>query len=110
MSQNAYLISVILAMMAVTFLIRVLPLHINAEKLPKAVEPIIEFIPSAIVSSITIPGLFFLKSGDFSLYNADILSAFAVILIALYSKNLILSVITGVIAHVVITNLFFNSL
>ncbi|XTZ37845.1 AzlD domain-containing protein [Salmonella enterica] len=108
MSQEIFLLIVIFSMMAVTFAIRLIPLHLRPERTPRFINAVIEYIPAAVISSITIPALFFPHSGGFSLFNASVLAAIPVVITAWYSKNLILSVVTGVICQVLATQFLFS--
>ncbi|QNT78406.1 AzlD domain-containing protein [Entomobacter blattae] len=107
MPQEIFLLIVIFSMMVITFAIRLIPLHIRPEKMPGYINAIIEYIPAAVISSITVPALFLTKNENFTLYNANILAAIPVLLTAWYSKNLILSVIVGVLFHVILTRFLF---
>jgi len=71
MSQEIFLLIVIFSMMAVTFAIRLIPLHLSPERTPRFINAVIEYIPAAVISSITIPALFFPQNAGFSLYNAS---------------------------------------
>ncbi|MFT4020423.1 MAG: AzlD domain-containing protein [Acinetobacter sp.] len=92
-------------MMGITFAIRLVPLHMRPERMPKFIHAVIEYIPAAVISSITIPPLFFPDNSEFVWFNASILATLPVALTAWYSKNLILSVITGVVCQVLILHL-----
>ncbi|MDK1254304.1 AzlD domain-containing protein [Cronobacter dublinensis] len=108
MSQEIFLLIVIFSMMAVTFAIRLIPLHLSPERTPRFINAVIEYIPAAVISSITIPALFFPQSGGFSLYNASVLAAVPVVLTASFTKNLIVSVVVGVICQVLASHFLFG--
>ncbi|EOC1305882.1 AzlD domain-containing protein [Cronobacter dublinensis] len=108
MSQEIFLLIVIFSMMAVTFAIRLIPLHLSPERTPRFINAVIEYIPAAVISSITIPALFFPQSGGFSLYNASVLAAVPVVLTAWFTKNLIVSVVVGVICQVLASQFLFG--
>lgn len=108
MPQQTFLISVIFCMMAVTFLIRLIPLQIKSEKMPRCLSAVIEYIPSAVIASITVPGLFFRHDGGMSVLNADTVAAILVVITAYFSRNLLLSVALGTVAQVLAAQFIFN--
>jgi branched-subunit amino acid transport protein len=108
MYQEIFLLIVIISMMAVTFALRLIPLHMRPERMPNFINSVIEYIPAAVISSITIPELFFPHNSTFVPLNASILAAVPVGIAAWYSKNLILSVLVGVVCQVLATHFIFN--
>ncbi|WP_256738753.1 AzlD domain-containing protein, partial [Cronobacter sakazakii] len=60
------------------------------------------------ISSITIPALCFPQNAEFSLYNASVLAALPVVFTAWFTKNLIVSVVVGVICQVLASHFLFG--
>lgn len=106
MSEEIFLIGIVAFMMVVTYLTRLLPFKIRLPQEARLLNAVIEYIPVSIIASITLPAVI-APAGQFNgLLNADALAAIPVAFIAWRTRNLIYSVIGGVIAHIVIQKLF----
>jgi len=73
------------------------------ERTPKVFNDVIEYLPVAIIASITVPALLMAKDGTLMAINADMLAAIPVALVAYFTRSLIFSVAAGIAAHIAIT-------
>lgn len=103
MPEKAILAITIFLMMVVTYSVRAIPLQISFNKLPNLVKMALEYLPVAIIASVTVPPLV-LNGDNIDVFNASSLAAIPVALVAYISRNLILSVVTGVIVFLLIHN------
>lgn len=97
--------AVIIGMMLVTYIPRMLPLAILSRvDLPKGLLNWLSYVPVAVLSAMLAPELL-LKGGELSinLSNTYLLAAIPCFLVGIYSKNIFLTVITGM-AVVVMLN------
>jgi branched-subunit amino acid transport protein len=67
--------------------------------IPETVRRALHYVPPAVLSAITFPELF-LQNGklDISFGNTRLLAGLIAILVAWFSKNTLLTIITGMIA------------
>ena len=65
-------------------------------KIPEMVRRALRFVPPAVLSAIILPELF-MPSGylDFSLDNHRLLAGFVAIMVALWTKNTLLTILAG---------------
>ena len=103
MPEKNYLIAAVMLMAVITYLTRATPFLLKMEKSPKWFNDVIEYLPVAIIASITVPALLVAKDGSLIGLSADLLAAIPVIIIAYWSRSLIYSVCAGVAGHVAIT-------
>jgi len=103
MPEEKYLIAAVALMMAITYLTRATPLLFRMERTPKVFNDVIEYLPVAIIASITVPALLMAKDGTLMAINADMLAAIPVALVAYFTRSLIFSVTAGIAAHIAIT-------
>ncbi|HYQ50412.1 MAG: AzlD domain-containing protein [Pseudomonas sp.] len=103
MPEEKYLIAAVALMMAITYLTRATPLLFRMERTPKVFNDVIEYLPVAIIASITVPALLMAKDGTLLAINADMLAAIPVALVAYFTRSLIFSVAVGIAAHIAIT-------
>ena len=103
MPEESYLITAIAVMMVITYLTRATPLLVRMEKTSKLFNDVIDYLPVAIIASITIPGLLISQQGELIPVNADMLSALPVAVVAWLTRSLIYSVVAGIAAHILIT-------
>ncbi len=94
------MIYIIIGMSIVTQLPRLLPLVVLSRlNLPPLVIRWLKQIPIAVLSALLFPSLF-MPNGNlsFSLDNTTLLAALPCILVAFKTKNLLLTILTGIIA------------
>lgn len=103
MPEEKYLIAAVALMMAITYMTRATPLLFRMERTPKVFNDVIEYLPVAIIASITVPALLMAKDGTLLAINADMLAAIPVALVAYFTRSLIFSVAVGIAAHIAIT-------
>lgn len=93
----------ILLMGLVTYIPRTIPMLVSSSYWPGWLKDIIEYLPVAIVGAITIPAIF-IKEQRFIFFSSEIVASIVCLLIAYYSKNLILTVICGTILYIILNN------
>ncbi len=94
-------------MLLVTYIPRVLPLLILIRmEIPDIIIRWLRFIPVAILAALLTPGILIVEGKlMFSYHNSFLLAAIPTFIVAIYKKNIFLTVITGMVT-VVIINLF----
>ena len=92
-------IAFILAMMLVTYPVRLLPLAaLSARRLPDPVVRWLSYVPPAVFSAMVVPSVF-LRNGavDLGVGNPYLLAAAATLAVALITRNLSKSVVMGIL-------------
>ncbi|NLM97742.1 MAG: AzlD domain-containing protein [Halanaerobiaceae bacterium] len=90
----------LLGAVLVTYLPRVIPLIVLSRmEIPDTVVSWLRYIPAAILAALLAPELF-MKNGvlELSLKNINLLAAIPAFLVAVYKKNIFLTIITGVLS------------
>ncbi|NLO38063.1 MAG: AzlD domain-containing protein [Ruminiclostridium sp.] len=97
MEQETILI--ILGMSLVTYLPRVLPVVILSKmNIPEWFLQWLKYIPVAVLSALLVPGILISEGKlNFSLHNRNLLAAVPCIFIAYKTKNLFITVLSGVL-------------
>jgi branched-subunit amino acid transport protein len=96
MDEETRLIVIIFLMALVTFIPRVVPLQIHQKHWPKWLKNSLEFLPVAIVASITVPNII-TNSYEFYFITAEFIASIFAIIIAFYSKNLIITILAALL-------------
>ena len=110
MAEKEKLIVIILLMALVTYIPRVLPLRINQKYFPAWLQASLEFLPVAIVASITMPGIL-IESYSSLFLNAEFSATIFAVIIAYFSRNLIITVLSSLVFLFIIQEyLLINSL
>lgn len=93
----------------VTFLTRFLLIaFIDPKKLSFTIKKILMYVPSAVFPAIIFPAVFLNKNGFFiNLYSPQVLAFIVAIIIGYYTKNVILTILGGLISYWVLIY-FFN--
>jgi len=94
----------ITGMTLVTFIPRFLPMAILSKlEIPEIVIRWLKYIPAAILASLLAPGIL-MDDGRLalSLHNIYLLAALPTFLVAIYKKNIFLTVVVGMIAVVIL--------
>ncbi|HHX77087.1 MAG TPA: AzlD domain-containing protein [Firmicutes bacterium] len=89
-----------LGMALVTYLPRFLPLFILAKKkIPRRLIVWLSYVPAAVLAALLFPGLL-LREGriDISLNNHYLLAALPTFAVALRTRNMIFTIITGMVS------------
>ena len=107
MLEEKTLLIMIVGMAIVTYLPRVLPLHIASKHWPSWLKNCIEYLPVALIAAITIPTLF-VKEQNINFYNPEFIAFVPTIMVAYFTRNLIVTVITGVISFILVSTILFN--
>ncbi len=99
--------AVIFGMMLVTYIPRMLPLVVLSKcDMPPLVMRWLKFIPVAVLASLLGPEILLADNTlNLSLNNTYLLAALPSLLVALTSKNLFLTVFTGMGAMIIITRI-----
>ncbi|MFP4017110.1 MAG: AzlD domain-containing protein [Halanaerobiales bacterium] len=102
MIANKYLI-LFSAMYLVTYIPRVLPILILTRmEIPDIIIRWLRYIPVAILAALLAPGILMVESRlTISYDNIFLLAALPTFLVAVYKKNIFLTVITGMLAVLV---------
>ncbi|MDO6705081.1 MULTISPECIES: AzlD domain-containing protein [unclassified Photobacterium] len=101
MPEEKIILLTIILMAAVTYLPRVLPLHVPSKIWPKWLKDCIEFLPVSLISVITIPNMV-VVDGSLSFSNPSFLAFIPTAIIAYTTRNLIVSVVSGVVCYMLI--------
>ena len=88
---------IVLGMGFVTFLPRLLPIYVLAGRtLPRWLIAWLDVIPSAVLSALLLPAL--VTTGiprTFSMYSLEMIAAVPTFLVAIKTKSLVVTVVTG---------------
>lgn len=96
---------VIIGMAAVTYVPRVLPILILTRlKLPSVIMEWLEFIPAAILAAL-LTSVLFLRNGQVSMEVERLLPALPSFFVALKTRSLIKTVVTGIVTMALINNM-----
>lgn len=97
----------IAGMAVVTYLPRVLPLHISSKHWANGLKSCIEYLPVALIAAITIPTLF-VKEQNTNFLNPEFIAFIPTIIVAYFTRNLIMTVVIGVISFISASIFFFS--
>jgi len=103
MPEEIRLIVIVLAMAAVTYLPRALPLHVNASNWPQWFRDSIEYLPVSIVAAIVVPSLLPNEGHGLLAGYSDLLAAVPTALCAYFTRNLLASVVLGTGTYLLLT-------
>ncbi len=103
MAEETRLIIIILLMTIVTYIPRVLPLQINNKYYPKWIKANLEFLPVAIVASITIPNVL-INGYESQFLTPEFITTIFAVIVAYYSKNLIITILSSLLFFFVVKN------
>lgn len=97
----------LLGMLVVTYIPRVLPLLILTRmEIPEIIIRWLRFIPVAILAALLSPGILIVEGKLlFTYHNVFLLAALPTITVAVYKKNIFLTVVVGMAAVMVVTRL-----
>ncbi|MFY9174649.1 MAG: AzlD domain-containing protein [Peptococcia bacterium] len=106
--MSGKILLIILGMMAVTALPRILPLLILSKiTIPPLILRWLRFIPVAVLSALLAPEIFHPSgSWNFSPLNPYLLSALACFIVVFKTKNIFMTIFTGMIGIVFLSWLF----
>lgn len=96
----------VVGMAVVTYLPRVLPLHVSSKHWPAWLKSCLEYLPVALIGVITVPAMM-VTDQVIDLNNPELLAFIPTVIVAYISRNLILSVVTGTVAYILIELTFF---
>ena len=94
--QEEELLLVIILMMVVTYISRVFPMIIPSRYYPSWLKESLEFLPAAIIAVVVLPDII-LQSYESYFLTPMFLTSIVAILIAIYSKSLIITVIASLV-------------
>lgn len=105
--MDAKVLTVIIGMMIVTYIPRMLPLAILSRvNISKGVLDWLGYVPVAVLSALLAPELL-IKNGELNLHlsNTYMLAAIPCFIAGIYSKNIFVTVITGMVMVVLLNKL-----
>jgi len=89
----------ILGMGGISFLLRAsFILFSNRLSLSPVIKRSLRFVPAAVLAAIVAPALFYTDSGTFHPYNLRMMAAIIAGVVALKSKNLLLTLVVGMLS------------
>ena len=100
MVEEKGLIVIIVLMAIVTYIPRALPLQIEQKHWPKWIKSSLEFLPVAIVASITMPNII-INGYNTQFLNPEFITTLFAIIVAYVSKNLIITVLLSLLFFVI---------
>ncbi|NLM10230.1 MAG: AzlD domain-containing protein [Clostridiaceae bacterium] len=102
------IVFIILGMSIVTYLPRVLPIIVLSKtEAPEWFMRWLKYIPVAVLSALLVPEILVSENVvNLSLTNKNLLAAIPCFLIAYKTKNLFITVITGIIAMLILNLIF----
>ncbi|AEF93566.1 branched-chain amino acid transport [Desulfotomaculum nigrificans CO-1-SRB] len=104
--MDAKVIAIIIGMMLVTYIPRMLPMAVLSRvNIPQGLLNWLGYVPVAVLSALLAPELL-LKNGHLSinLSNTYLLAAIPCVLAGVYTKNIFITVITGMVTVVLLNN------
>lgn len=103
--QNTLLL-LILGCAVVTYLARALPLQIDTKRLPNWAKLSLEFLPASIIAAITLSPIL-LDSYINYFISAEFIAAIFTISLAIYSKNILITLFLSLLFYLLINHYFF---
>ncbi|WP_366921944.1 AzlD domain-containing protein [Metallumcola ferriviriculae] len=102
-----YIWAIIIGAAIVTYIPRALPLVTFSKKnLPPLVIQWLRFIPPAVLAALLAPELFLnQRHFDFSLQNIGLLTAIPCFIIAVKSRSMVVTVVSGMIIYILLNTL-----
>lgn len=101
------IVFIIIGMAVVTYLPRLIPLiALSNMKMPKLIEKWLNYIPVSVFSALIFPAIL-IQNGklSLSLSNSQIWASLICLIIILKSKNLALTVLTGIMVILIFENI-----
>ncbi len=101
------IVFIIIGMAVVTYLPRLIPLiALSNMKMPKLIEKWLNYIPVSVFSALIFPAIL-IQNGklSLSLSNSQIWASLICLIIILKSKNLALTVLTGIMIILIFENI-----
>ena len=108
MAEEKSLIIILLLMAVVTYIPRVLPLYIEQKHWPKWIKTSLEFLPVAIVASVTIPNIL-INGYESQFLSSEFITTIFAVIVAYFSKNLIITVLSSLLFFFIVKNYLFMS-
>jgi len=89
----------------VTFLLRFSVIYqVKSSSLPSWLENILKYVPTSVFAALIFPAVFLGESGSVEFIgNAKILAALAALIVSILTKNVIITIITGMVTLWVLT-------
>ena len=104
MATEKTLILIIILMMIVTIIPRIMPLFIKLNTWPQWFKDSLEFLPVAIVASLVIPNII-ATSYEYNFYDVEFFTTIITILAAIFTRNLMITIIIALSFHYLFTYL-----
>jgi branched-subunit amino acid transport protein len=106
MAEEKTLIIAILLASILTYLIRALPLQISTKNWPEWIKSSLEFLPVAIISAVIIPSIV-IDGYKSNFTNAEFITTIFAIIVAIYSKSLIITILLSLLFLMLVDNYLF---
>ncbi len=85
-----------------TFLSRyIVTAFANTKTYSETTKKVLSYVPSAVFPSLIFPAIFY-KQNNFEIYNTEVLAFIFALLAAYFSKNILITVICGLVSYVTI--------
>ncbi len=99
MSETARFWIIIVVLTVGTFLLRSLPIWLYGRTpMPTWVERLLRYVPAAALTALVVPGSLYIKdAGIYELAPARIVAALAALVVAVRTKNVIATMISGMV-------------
>lgn len=98
--SDLYIWTVIIGAAVITYMLRLsFVILLDAFTLPEVVERALRFVPAAVITALVVPTLVFQENQlDLSLGNERLLAGLIAAVVAYYSRNILLTIGTGMVA------------
>ena len=102
-------ISIIIAGLLTYFTRMAMITLVSREMLSERVKEVLEYVPSAVFPAIIFPAIFINDYGTFvEIYDPKIFASIIAIIVGYFSKNIILTILSGLISYWLLIFFIFN--
>ena len=102
-------ISIIIAGLLTYFTRMAMITLVSREMLSERVKELLAYVPSAVFPAIIFPAIFINDYGTFvEIYDPKIFAAIIAVIVGYFSKNIILTILSGLISYWLLVFFIFN--
>ena len=102
-------ISIIIAGLLTYFTRMAMITLVSREMLSERVKEVLAYVPSAVFPAIIFPAIFINDYGTFvEIYDSKIFAAIIAVIVGYFSKNIILTILSGLISYWLLVFFIFN--
>ena len=102
-------ISIIIAGLLTYFTRMAMITLVSREMLSERVKEVLAYVPSAVFPAIIFPAIFINDYGTFvEIYDPKIFAAIIAVIVGYFSKNIILTILSGLISYWLLVFFIFN--